>query len=154
MQILARPRLQTLLSALCLGVFVNIAASADTTGVVVKPVEQEAVPTAASVPAQTEATAQKTAAPAPATAARAPEQYSNLMAAALPMTQAKERRERQVGTWSFAVEKMARAKGCQGGAWVTDKRDREATYEVSCENGNGAKYVAVCTNRGNCLALD
>lgn len=149
MQIFARPRLQTLLSALCLGVFVNIAASADTAGVVVKPVEPEAAPTAATVPVQTE-----TAASAPKTAARAPEQYSNLMAAALPMTQAKERRERQVGTWSFAVEKMARAKGCQGGAWVTDKRDREATYEVSCENGNGAKYVAVCTNRGNCLALD
>lgn len=153
MQILARPRLQTLLSALCLGVFVHIAASADTAGVVVKPVEPEAAPAAVTAPAQTEATAQ-TAAPTSKTAARAPEQYSNLMAAALPMTQAKERRERQVGTWSFAVEKMARAKGCQGGAWVTDKRDREATYEVSCENGNGAKYVAVCTNRGNCLALD
>ncbi|MFC4159812.1 hypothetical protein [Chitinimonas lacunae] len=143
MQILARP--QTLLSALCLGVFLHTAVFADS-AVVVNPVEAEK-PAAA---AQTETAPQ--AAPSAPAAAPAQARPANLLAAALPMTYAKPRTQRQVGTWSYAVEKMARAKGCHGGAWVTDKRDHEATYEVSCDSGS--KYVAVCTSRGECLMVE
>lgn len=50
----------------------------------------------------------------------------------------------KLGTWSFEVEKQAKAKGCIGnGAWLIDKQDTVETYKVDCQGG--ASYVAKCS---------
>lgn len=61
-------------------------------------------------------------------------------------------RDLKLGQWSYEVERMGRADGCQGeGAWVVDRNGSEETYQVICQGA--PRYTAVCSTAG-CLRLD
>ncbi|GAB3260229.1 SPOR domain-containing protein [Chitinimonas naiadis] len=49
----------------------------------------------------------------------------------------------KLGTWSYDVEQMAKAAGCQGeGAWLISKPGMKEAYRVFCKDGK--PFTAVC----------
>lgn len=92
---------------------------------------------AATVPAKPATAAPSksvAAAPAPAAAAPVPQ---NVAAAKIDTSNLK------LGTWSYDVEQMAKAAGCEGeGAWLISKPGMSEAYRVFCKSGK--PFTAVC----------
>ncbi|HEY9102800.1 hypothetical protein [Chitinimonas sp.] len=77
-------------------------------------------------------------APAPAVAAVVPAPTQQLVAAAHVDTS-----NLKLGTWSYDVEQMAKAEGCEGeGAWLISKPGLTEAYRVFCKTGK--PFTAVC----------
>ncbi|WP_460534434.1 hypothetical protein [Chitinimonas naiadis] len=56
----------------------------------------------------------------------------------------------RLGTWSYEVEQMAKANGCQGsGAWLVKDAEGSQHYRMQC--ASGAVYAATCNTNGQCL---
>ncbi|HEY9102790.1 hypothetical protein [Chitinimonas sp.] len=56
----------------------------------------------------------------------------------------------RLGTWSYEVEQMAKASGCQGsGAWLVKEAEGSQHYRMQC--AAGTTYAATCNTNGQCL---
>lgn len=56
----------------------------------------------------------------------------------------------RLGTWSYEVEQMAKASGCQGsGAWLVKDAEGSQHYRMQC--ATGTTYAATCNTNGQCL---
>lgn len=58
---------------------------------------------------------------------------------------------RTLGRWSYEVEHLARAKACNGGAWLVDTQGVVEIYQVDCGKDN---HLAATCEAGACELLD